>query len=331
LTATLLFIHGRSQASPPEMVGDDAALATYVAAKRRNWLAGLGRGLTHAGLPPVNDAVFPFYGNDFRQRIEDHERRGGRRPELELGDPDEGTHQKLLETKSAALDDALRAYGFDASRQLGYLDPEMGAEAADVEALELGWNDLLRVRVLRSGLQFLARKTGTPATIIEEFLTDVAYYLELPQMRESVLQIVERALRAALPNGGDIVVVGHSLGSIVAYDLLTRLPAEYRVRLLVTAGSPLGFPVVQKNLLGHVAGQPVAIPGPVPGIRAGWLNAYDEHDFVALIHPLAGTFTSSVTGQLRDERTLNQAANPHSIADYLSDPDVAAPIGRAVQ
>jgi pimeloyl-ACP methyl ester carboxylesterase len=197
-------------------------------------------------------------------------------------------------------------------------------------ANELGWTDALRLPVLRAGLQFLARKTGAPAKIIEEFLTDVAYYLELAEMRKAVLGIVEDALRTALPGGGEVVVVGHSLGSVVAYDLLTDLPSEYEVRLFVTAGSPLGFPIVQKNLHGHQAGQPVRVPRTVPASRAAWLNAYDERDFVSLVHPLAGRFTEHAAGQLRDERTINSSANPHSIADYLSDPDVAGPIGRAV-
>jgi hypothetical protein len=48
-------------------------------------------------------------------------------------------------------------------------------------------------------------------------------------------------------------------------------------------------------------------------------------DVVALVHPLASRFSDG--GQrVRDERTFN-STYPHSIADYLSDPDVAGPIG----
>ena len=127
------------------------------------------------------------------------------------------------------------------------------------------------------------------------------------------------------------MVVGHSLGTVVAYDLLTKLPGTYRVRQFVTAGSPLGMPVVKRHLLGGAAGQPKpAVPGAVPRRSGGWLNAYDVLDFVALLHPLAGDFAETVPGQVSDERTFN-ATGPHSITDYLSDPDVAGPIGRALE
>ena len=329
MSATLLFIHGRRQASPRDIAADPARLATYVATKKRNWLAGLSRGLMHAGLPPVTDAVFPFYGNEFRRSIEEYEAGGGRRPELELGLPDDKQEKQLIEAKSAALIDALDALGFDPARELSYLEPGLAVGAEGVRPEELGWGDVLRIPVLRAGLQFLSRKTGAPAAIIEEFLTDVAYYLELEGMRSGVLDILEQALRAALPNGGPVVVVGHSLGSIAAYDFLTRLPDGIDVRLLVTAGSPLGYPIVQKNLLGHQPGRRPRVPNAVPARAAAWLNAYDERDFVSLVHPLAGSYDVATKRQLVDERTLN-SSDPHSIADYLSDPDVAGPIGRAI-
>jgi hypothetical protein len=46
---------------------------------------------------------------------------------------------------------------------------------------------------------------------------------------------------------------------------------------------------------------------------------------VALVHPLASRFSSGPQ-RIRDERTFNPTA-PHSVSDYLSDPDVAGPIG----
>jgi hypothetical protein len=56
-----------------------------------------------------------------------------------------------------------------------------------------------------------------------------------------------------------------------------------------------------------------------------WLNAFDVLDVVALVHPLASRFSSGPQ-RIRDERTFNPTA-PHSVSDYLSDPDVAGPIG----
>lgn len=334
--STLLLIHGRSQASPPEIANSAERVAAYVDAIKREWLGGLSRGLMEAGLDPVTDALFPFYGNDFEQRIGAYEKAGGRRPELELGvrvdDGQQHQEKQLLDTKYAALNDLLRRLDFDPARELSYTDPDL-AERADNRqvqgAEELRWDDLLKVPVLRAGLRFLGRKTGVPTMVIEQFLTDVAYYLELTDMREAVLGIVKRSLHEAMPGGGDVVVVGHSLGSIVAYDFLTRIDRSFDVKLFVTAGSPLGLPIVEKNLLGKQPGQRPCIPAAVPARPGGWINAFDVRDVVALMHPLAPDYSGSMDGQLDDQLTLN-STYPHSISDYLSDPDVAAPIGRSL-
>ena len=335
MNATLLLIHGRDNDSPPEIAKDPARLQAFIEAKKRDWLAGLSRGLLQAGLAPVTEAVMPFYANAFRQRIREYEASGGQRPDLELGiargpEPDGEQQRSLQEIKSAALTDLLRKLDFDPARELGYTDPGLAAQLPEgARAEELGWEDLLRVPVLRAGLQFLGRKTGVPAVIIEEFLTDVAYYLRLRDMRDSVLAIVHESLRTALPHGGQVVVVGHSLGSIVAYDYLTRLEPDFDLQQFTTAGSPLGFPIVEANLLGKETGKKPSVPKVVPARRGGWVNAYDVRDFVSLMHPLASDYDAAAEGQLADERTFN-ATYPHSIVDYLSDPDVAGPIGRAL-
>jgi len=44
-----------------------------------------------------------------------------------------------------------------------------------------------------------------------------------------------------LGDADDLVIVAHSLGTLVALNLLDHLPAGVRVRRLVTIGSPLGF------------------------------------------------------------------------------------------
>ncbi|MFD3459140.1 hypothetical protein ACFWVM_05475 [Nocardia fluminea] len=332
MSTTLLFIHGRSQESDDEIARDPDRLAAYVLNMKRKWVGGLAKGLIAAGRSPVDESqvVFPFYGNVFADAIKDFEAGGGRRPELEMLDTTPAADEaQLVQTKVALLLDAANAIHYDSVKELGYTDPGVVITEHDV-VRELGFGDALKLPIVRGALQFLSRKTGAPTLIIERFLDDVAYYLEMAEMRERVLGIVERDLQARLGSGGDIVIVGHSLGSVLAYDLLTRLPATYNVRQLVTAGSPLGFPIVQKNLLGKVAGRRPVVPAIIAARSAAWLNAYDVLDIVALVHPLAGSFDESLAGQLADERTFNPTG-PHSIEDYLADPDIAVPISRAME
>jgi hypothetical protein len=333
MATTLLCIHGRGQAAGDDIARIPERLAAHVSGKKREWLGGLAKGLFAARHTAVREenVVFPFYGNTLADAIRAFEAAGGLPPDLGILAEEMPVEDAVLaETKADALLNAAAALGFNAERELSYIDPAMAAELTDRDPdMELGWGDALRLPVLRAALQFVSRKTGAPAVIIEQFLDDVAYYLEMPDMRKAVLDVIDNELRRAQPDGGDLVVVGHSLGSVVAYDFLNRLPASYRVGQLVTAGSPLGYPVVQKNLLGAAAGRRPMVPSALPDRLGAWLNAYDVLDVVALIHPLAGSYDERTRGQITDTRTYNPS-EPHSIVDYLSDPDVAGPIGRSL-
>ena len=83
--SALLLVHGRSQEMAAGADRSDAAVAAYVEGRKREWLAGLARGLTLAGHPPLQpDAVYyPFYGNLLADLITAHERAGGHAPDLE--------------------------------------------------------------------------------------------------------------------------------------------------------------------------------------------------------------------------------------------------------
>jgi hypothetical protein len=342
----LVLVHGRSQQMPPAARRGPAEEAAFVARKRQSWLAGLSKGLVEAGLPTVDGTTvsFPYYGNAFADAIAAHDRAGGARPDLVLVPGDGDGDEPPAEVPPAPPESAA-ALVLEAAVELGYT-PErdaLGEAGDDPGALETGgvdpeiqaaWDaylagagfhlgDLLKPRLLRSALQYIARKTGAPDLIVERFLTDVGYYLDVRSIRDRVVAIVTDDVRASAERHGSVVIVAHSLGTIVAYDVFDALGADVDVRMLVTCGSPLGFPVVREALRpsGADHGAPAAGGGPVP-----WLNAYDVQDFVALIHPLRDAFR----GAPRDERTFN-ASDPHAIQDYLGDSDVARPIGRALR
>ena len=328
-TPALVLVHGRSQQMPPAARGGPAEEAAFVARKRQTWLAGLAKGLVLAGLPPVDEAVvrFPYYGNAFVDAIAARERAGLARPDLEL-DPGLEAGTTPASTDAMILETA-QLLGFTPGREAaGTADDTAEAEQAwqaYTGGLEANFGPILRPRILRSALQYVARKTGATELVIERFLTDVGYYLDVPDIRRLVLDIVAGEVRKAADEHGSVIVVAHSLGSIVGYDLFDVLAGEVDVRLFVTTGSPLGYPVVQRNLLPAMPGSaPRGVPE-VGGTAVPWLNAFDVRDFVALVHPLATFYR----GSLQEERTFNPS-DPHSIGDYLADPDVARPIGAAL-
>jgi hypothetical protein len=134
-------------------------------------------------------------------------------------------------------------------------------------------------------------------------LKQVRWYLTQPQLREAAQERL-----AACITGDTRVVVAHSLGSMVAYETLSKLPG-HRVRALVTLGSPLGIPMICERL----QPEPPAWPGARPGTPA-WTNVFDTGDVVALVEdlrPLFGEHVATVR--------VNNGAHAHDALSYLSD------------
>ncbi|GIE34042.1 hypothetical protein Ait01nite_070870 [Actinoplanes italicus] len=176
-----------------------------------------------------------------------------------------------------------------------------------------GFGDDL-VRRARRALGWLAARSRLDEAVIATVFRDVAAYLDLPAVRERVLG----AVLGCLPESGRMVLVGHSLGSVVAMDVISRLPSALNVEVLVTAGSPLGLDTVSDRLL---------TPAPRPARPVGsWVNAWTPADAVAIGCPLSDDWPQAV-----DVVTANADGRAHDIAEYLSDARVAQAIGTALR
>ncbi|MEU9489168.1 hypothetical protein AB0D83_36955 [Streptomyces decoyicus] len=116
-------------------------------------------------------------------------------------------------------------------------------------------------------------------------------------------------------DGGPLVVVGHSLGTIIAYEVLMEQARE--VELLVTVGSPLAIAEVQDHL---------ARPPAVPAGVAAWRNASDLRDLVALDHTLRPEYAPEE--RVTDLLVTNDSSNHHGISEYLAQLEVRAPVQR---
>jgi pimeloyl-ACP methyl ester carboxylesterase len=116
------------------------------------------------------------------------------------------------------------------------------------------------------------------------------------------------------------VVIGHSLGTVVAYDVL-RQHAGNAVPRYVTVGSPLGIRAIRRRLEA-----PLTMPTGVED----WYNARDQRDVVAL-YPLDKT-NFDITPAIRNfSRVDNHTDNRHGIAGYLDDVQVAKEIRNAMR
>jgi hypothetical protein len=198
---------------------------------------------------------------------------------------------------AALIDEAARRAGMPA-----------GKREAAVEGGFLGG----LVSLLQGPLSWIADRSGLDEVVIATIFRDVAAYLDRDAVRAAVLD----AVLESVPTDGEVVLVAHSLGTVVAMDLIERLPSGVVVPVLVTAGSPLGMDSVYKRLLSG---------GPRRPARVGtWLNAWAAADAVAVGCPLADTWA-----EVRDVLTQNRKDRAHDIDEYLSAAEVAAEIGRA--
>ncbi|MGQ4440669.1 hypothetical protein ACN6LI_005891, partial [Streptomyces violaceoruber] len=109
------------------------------------------------------------------------------------------------------------------------------------------------------------------------------------------------------------VVVGHSLGSVIAYDVLRE--QERDVPLFVTIGSPLAVTEIQDQL---------AKPLEVPAGVAAWHNASDARDLVALDHTVRPEYAP--TELTTDFLVINDSPNHHGAREYLQAAPVQDPI-----
>jgi hypothetical protein len=116
------------------------------------------------------------------------------------------------------------------------------------------------------------------------------------------------------------VVVAHSLGTIIAYDVLREEAGRgLEIPLFVTVGSPLAVQEIQDLVV-----RPLEVPA---GVRA-WLNASDFRDVVALDHDIRPEYEPP--DRCTDVMVTNASASHHGIREYLAAPAVREPILAAV-
>ena len=205
-----------------------------------------------------------------------------------------------------------------------------GASAGDIDDATKLVNELFQEADRIATRSPRPRRRGTALNItfpdpifrfvVGKFASDVVDYLYGP-FKEAMRTPVRKAL---LATPAPKVIVAHSLGTIITYDLLTEPDlAGLKVDILFTLGCPLGIGNVQR-LLRDRAGR----PNPVPPQIAAWSNYSDPFDPVALEHTLHDEFTPP-PNFAHDEMVNNQARDNHDLTGYLQIPLIAQAIAAA--
>jgi hypothetical protein len=113
-------------------------------------------------------------------------------------------------------------------------------------------------------------------------------------------QLIRERLAALLEKHRDdeIMLIGHSMGSIIAYDVLTFMKPDIRVKTFITIGSPLGLPVVLSKIADErkeagLESVPVKTPEAISGM---WINYSDILDKVAFNYKLSDDYSENSHG-----------------------------------
>jgi hypothetical protein len=278
----LLLVHGRSQ----QGLNPDTLKA--------EWMATLTRGATALGLtiPSDIDVAFPYYGD----KLDEFTRQYGIPLTSDLQARGTSQDDEFL-VFQAAFAEAVRQRAGITDAQV---DAEYGNNPQPRGPLNVAWVQAI-LRAIDKTSPGLNQKT------LETFTRDVFLYTTRAGVRDEIDRIV-----AAKLTEQPTVVIGHSLGTVVAYSVLCTDRRSLQVPLLVTVGSPLAVRAIRDQF------RPLRSPAPV----AAWYNAFDPRDVVALYPLDAGNFPVQ-PAIVNNDSVRNSTDNRHGIVGYLDDREVA--------
>jgi hypothetical protein len=129
-------------------------------------------------------------------------------------------------------------------------------------------------------------RTPVHKTLIT-FLGDMlAYFHERQDTKKDISDVIladfDRAAAESAASGEPLVVVGHSMGGIIMYDLLTSIRSNVAVDALVTVGSQIAVIEEQKLFTSSEASVPNNSQPKVrrPRNIKRWINVFDTRDIL---------------------------------------------------
>lgn len=280
----ILFVHGRAQGGRnSEHIWTE-------------WMAAFQSGLAAVGesVPKAIDIRLPFYGDT----LDDITAGFGLPLVSEIHSRGDAIQNEFLIFQEEAANDIRRAAGVTEAQVIA----EYGNNPRERGPLNWQW-----VQAILAAIDTNA--PGLSSAALELFLRDVFLYTSRAGVRQLIDEIVLSQMDAR-----PTVVVGHSLGSVIAYNILAQNHG-FNVPLFVTLGSPLGIRAIRQRL------RPIRFPRGT----TKWFNAYDPRDVVAL-YPL-DVRNFDVVPSVENLNTIrNQTRNRHGISGYLDKPEISSRI-----
>lgn len=240
-----------------------------------DWLAGLNQGLAAAGHPPVDRAevLAPQYSE-----LLSTDGLSAKMPPV--------TYRGKGETQAR----------FDFARRQAKIERMLGLSAAPT-----GFGAHMMPTAPLNTLQGIAVEHLTA-----QHLPQVKRYVQNEGLRGAILG---RLL--AQDYGDEIILIGHSLGSVIAIDLLDHLPATLKVRRFITIGSPASAPAL------HEGSERLLKKFPYSRVD-DWSNIFNPADLVTGGRGLAWTFPAA------QDFAVSIGTFEHGARAYLAHPAAAS-------
>lgn len=222
-----------------------------------------------------------------------------------------------------------RDYEIDRAAIDALVAQERASEADIAEATS--WRRKLTIFVYRLGdrLPFLIPHLANER--MELHLSDLRRYVNNENgIADHIREMLKTPLRAAWRSGRPVLLMGHSMGSVIAYDSLWELSHESHddsvLDLFLSMGSPLGQDYLQKRIRGCDRKGRERYPTNI----ARWVNLSAVGDLTALDPDLADDFGEmaelGLIERIVDERVVNYfrldgGLNVHAEYGYLVNRD----------
>lgn len=159
---------------------------------------------------------------------------------------------------------------------------------------------------------------------LRRFLRDVHHYLydvefeprpgERFKVRRDIRERMRATLERQMVEDGPNIIVSHSMGTVIAYDVLRSVADCPAVTGLVTLGSPLGLATIQERLdWRRDSGFPTA------RLKGPWVNIFDPFDIVAAGDPeIADDMRKARRKVVKDIAVTNSGSLHHALDAYVT-------------
>lgn len=237
-------------------------------------------------------------------------------PDTNLADYESAGSEALADATQVQRTETFSAIAADPkARKLAIA---LGVDPDDLQAEEPTEEEVDAVRHERVPVPAWLRKR-----LMARFVRDAYLYFhnesfsprpgETFQVRDELRRRFIDRLRAA-EGEGPLVVLSHSMGTIIAYDCLMHEPDCPPIDGLMTVGSPLGLDEVQDFFPAWTRNNGF----PSARLNGSWVNIYDPLDAVAGLDPLfANDYQKDGIPVIKDVREDNWGTWRHSISKYL--------------